>query len=193
MVTMKRYWLVRAVVGVAMLTATSVQAQVFTPTFTSPRMVNELAVNLNDGPGDLGVEGMWRGGPLGLRVGYVDWYDGLLSIGGEFRNPLPMAGVPLGLALTLGGQALFGDSNAVGLQGGVTAGYTFIGSGLAFTPYLHPRIGLINGIGGDDDFELEVLADVGFDLEFWTNLLVHFGVKLDDIGSNWGVSIGWRR
>jgi hypothetical protein len=190
---MRREWLVRSALALAMLVATSAQAQVFTPTFTSPRMVNEVAVNLNDGPGDLGVEGMWRGGPIGLRVGYVDWRGGLLSIGGEYRNPLPMAGAPLGLGFTLGAQALFGDDNALGFQGGLTAGHTFMGQGLAFTPYIHPRIGLINHPGGSDNFEIEVLAEVGFDIEFWTNLLLHFGASLDGVGSNWGVSLGWRR
>lgn len=172
---------------------TSASAQVFTPTFTSPRLLNELGVYLSDGPGDLAVEGIWRGGPLGLRVGYVDVAGGALSVGAEIRSPLPIQGAPLGLALTAGAQGLLGDADAVGIQGGLTAGYTFRAPGMFITPYLHPRIGMVNSFGGNNDWDLEVLADIGADVEFWTNLVIRLGINLSDIGSNWGVGLAWRR
>jgi hypothetical protein len=167
-------------------------AQVFTPTYQSPRLVNEVALAVSDGPGSLAIEGIWRGGPLGLRVGYADASDGLLMIGGEVRNPLPIAGAPLGLAFTAGAQGLIGDRSGVGVQAGLSAGYTFMAPGLGITPYIHPRIaGVKNRF--DDDLRLRALADVGADIEFHTNLLVRFGVALDNVGSNWGFGLGWRR
>jgi hypothetical protein len=173
--------------------AGSASAQVFTPTYTSPRLLNEIGIYLSDGPGDLGLEGIWRGGMFGLRVGYVDARDGLLTLGGEIRSPLVVAGAPLGLALTAGAQALVGDESALGLQGGLTAGYTFRGQGVFFTPYMHPRLAMINRLGGDDDFDFKALADVGLDVEFYTNLVLRLGIKLDDVGADWGVGLSWRR
>jgi hypothetical protein len=177
----------------AVASAGTAYAQVFTPTFTSPRLVNEFGIHLSDGPGDLAVEGIWRGGPLGLRVGYADVAGGALSVGGEFRSPLQITGAPLGLALTLGAQGLIGDANAIGIQGGLTAGYTFRGQGMAITPYMHPRVAMIDGFGANDDWEFEVLADIGADLELHTNMIIRLGINLSNIGSNWGVGLAWRR
>jgi hypothetical protein len=182
-----------AAAALCLAVASPATAQIFTPTFTSPRLLNEVGVAVSDGPGDLALEGIWRGGPLGLRVGFVDAHDGLLSISGEMRSPLPMAGAPVGLAFTAAAQGLIGDVNAAGVQGGLTAGYTFMGSGMAFTPYLHPRIGMVRPLGRNRDWGLEVLADVGADLEFYNNLVLRLGVNLGDVGSGWGVALGWRR
>ena len=168
-------------------------AQVFTPTYSSPRLVNEIGVHASQNPGNVTLEGIWRGGPLGLRLGFVNGTNDLISVGGELRNPIRIPGAPLGLAFTAGAQALVGDVNALGVQAGVSAGYTFVGSGMALTPYIHPRVGLINHLGGTEDLEFEVLADVGADLEFWNNLLVRIGFSLDEDSENWGFGIGWRR
>lgn len=177
---------------VPFLFAGSLSAQVFTPTYQSPRLLNELGIYLSDGPGDLAFEGIWRGGPVGLRVGFADARDGLLMVGGELRTPIPLADAPLGLAFTAAAQGLVGDDSAVGIQGGLTAGHTFRGNGVFFTPYLHPRIGAVKGFN-DDDFEFEVMADLGVDVEFWTNALLRLGITLDDVGAAWGVGISWRR
>lgn len=189
---MKRLWFGRTMVLALLACAAPSQAQVFTPTFQSPRLVNEIGVYLSDGPGDLTLEGLWRGGPMGLRVGLVDDNGGLLSIGGELRNPLPVAGAPLGLAFTVGAQALLGDQNAVGVQGGLSAGYTFRPSGAAVTPYIHPRIAFVDE-PGPEEFRARVLADAGVDVEFWNNLLFRFGVSLADVGASWGIGLGIRR
>ncbi|CAN5668594.1 hypothetical protein BH23GEM9_BH23GEM9_30530 [soil metagenome] len=174
-----------------LLFASVVEAQIFTPTFTSPRLLNEMGIYLSDGPGDLAVEGIWRGGPLGLRVGYVDLAGGALTVGAEIRSPLPITGAPLGLALTAGAQGLLGDVDFVGFQGGLTAGYTFMMPGMAITPYMHPRIGMVKGRG--DDWDLEVMADIGSDFEFSNNIVLRLGIVLSDIGSDWGVGVAWRR
>jgi len=191
---MKKQWFGRlgaVVLGLGL--AGAAQAQVFTPTYQSPRLVNELGIHLADGPGDLALEGTWRAGPIGLRLGFVDGRGGLLSIGGELRNAIPVTGAPLGLAFTAGAQALIGDANALGVQAGLSAGHTFVGPGLAVTPYINPRVGLINTLGGNDDMEFKVLADIGADVEFHNNILFRLGIKLDDAGSNFGVGFGVRR
>ncbi|CAN5817552.1 hypothetical protein BH23GEM6_BH23GEM6_08370 [soil metagenome] len=120
---------------VLLFAAAPLQAQVFTPTYQSPRLINDVGLYLSDGPGNLSVEGIWRGGPMGLRAGFVDAAGGLLTVGGELRNSLPVAGAPLGLAFTAGAQGLIGgDDSAIGVQAGLSAGYTFRPQGAAFTP-----------------------------------------------------------
>jgi hypothetical protein len=175
------------------LLAAGIEAQVFTPTFTSPRLLNEMGVYVNDGPGDISIAGIWRGGPLGLRVGYVDWRGGLLSLGAEYRIPMPLAGAPLGLAFVASAQGLVGDDSGFGFVGGLTAGHTFRGTGIFFTPYIHPRLGAVNPVGGDG-MELELLADVGVDVEFYTNLVLRLGLNFaGGQNSAWGVGVAWRR
>jgi hypothetical protein len=179
--------------ALALVFAGTSQAQVFTPTYTSPRLLDEFSFAVADRPGDVALEGLWRGGPLGVRVGYTDMEGGLLSVGGELRNQIPMPGAPVGLAFTAGAQGMFGDENAIGFQTGLSAGHTFVGTGLAVTPYIHPRVGLINSFAMDS-YEVRALADAGVDVEFHNNLLVRFGANIgENVGSNWGVGVGWRR
>jgi hypothetical protein len=190
---MRKTWFGALALAATLVAAAPAQAQVFTPTFTSPRLINDLGVYLSDGPGNLAVEGIWRGGPLGLRAGFVEAATNKLSLGAELRNPLPVAGAPLGLAFTAGAQGVFGDGSAVGLQTGLSAGYTFAPPGAAFTPYIHPRVALVNDLGPGDDLELKLLADVGIDVEFWNSLVLRFGVNFADVGSNWGIGLAFRR
>jgi hypothetical protein len=193
---MVRSWFTRtlAALGLAAVSAGAAQAQVFTPTYMSPRLSNDIGVYVGDSPmgGDLAVEGIWRGGPLGLRVGFADGIDDALLVGAEFRNPVDLAAAPLSLAFTAGIQAAIADDNALGFQAGLTAGHTFMSPGMAFTPYIHPRIAFVNGFGGDDELDLEVLADVGFDLGLSPNLILRFGANLGD-GADWGFGLAWRR
>jgi hypothetical protein len=191
----------------AALAADAAEAQVFTPTYTSPRLLNEIGIHLSDGPGDLAVEGIWRGGPLGLRVGFVDTKERHLSIGGELRSLLEIPDVPLGLAFTAGAQGLIGDNGGVGVQAGLTAGHTFRGATLAFTPYMHPRIGMFRQIGRSgpvplggigrsgpaDDWHVELKADVGADFEFHPNIVARLGINVGGVGAGWGVGLAWRR
>jgi hypothetical protein len=189
-----KYVMIRVLSAVLLLAGPAgVQAQVFTPTFTSPRLLNELGIYLSDGPGDVAFEGIWRGGPIGLRVGFVDAAGGALSVGGELRSPVQIQGAPLGLALTAGAQGLIGDADAVGIQGGLTAGYTFRSPGMAITPYMHPRVGMVKGWRRNSEWDFEVMADIGLDLEFHTNIIARLGINLSDPGSNFGVGLAWRR
>lgn len=174
--------------------AAEAHAQVFTPTYMAPRASSDLGVYLSDGPGDFAVEGIIRrhfgGFDLGFRGGLADAGDVSGLIGAELRHPLAVAS-PIDLAVTGGVQGMFGDGSAVGFQGGLTIGHTFVGSGLAFTPYIHPRAGLVK-YSRNADFDLRLLADVGFDLDISPRLALRFGISLDGRGADWGVGFAWR-
>ncbi len=190
---MRRTVLTTAVAATALLASARADAQVFTPTYQAPVVMNDLGVYLSDSPGDLTLEGIYRAGPIGLRVGYVDAEpDGLISVGGEVRAPI-MAQSPVAVAFTAGAQGLIGDVNALGLQAGLSIGHRFVNPGLALTPYIHPRIALIDGFAQDDDWDTELLADLGLDAEFSQNLIFRLSVGLSDNSPDVGVGLSWRR
>src|SRR5688572_28909911 len=176
-----------ALAGALAMGAEAADAQLFTPSYQAPVVMNDLGIYLSDGPGDLAVEGIWRGGPLGLRIGFVDSDpDDLLSLGGEVR--LPMESAPIGVAVTLGAQALLGDQDAFGGQAGVTIGHRFVNPGVALTPYFHPRVALIDGFQENDDLETELLAELGLDAEFASNLILRLNFRVS--GGNPDVGVG---
>lgn len=183
-------------VAVALGSASGAEAQVFTPTFQSPRASSDVGVYLSDGPGDLAVEGIIRRGfggfDLGLRVGIADTEpDASLLLGGELRNPLTVA-APIDVALTGGIQAILGDFDALGVQVGVSIGHTFVGAPFTLTPYIHPRIAMVDRWGGDDEFDLDLLADLGIDLDVTPNLSLRLGIAFDQPGTGLGFGIAWR-
>ncbi|CAN5300167.1 hypothetical protein BH20GEM2_BH20GEM2_15650 [soil metagenome] len=181
------------VVLLAVAFAAPARAQVFTPTYMSPRISDDLGVYLSDGPGDLAIEGVLRRGALGLRAGFADIGDGALMIGGEYRHRIA-ASAPLEFAFTAGAQGVLGDADAAGGQAGVTVGHTFLppDSRLTITSYIHPRIAIVDGFGADDDLEVDLLADLGTDLELTSSLILRFGVSLGD-GADLGIGLAWRR
>ncbi len=186
-----------ALVGTAMFTSQAA-AQVFTPTFQPPRGGGNIGVYLSDGPGDFAIEGIFRQGArtsdLGFRVGLADVGDGLgVLVGADLRNPLALGTAPVDFALTLGGQGLLGDISGFGFQGGLSIGSTFRAQGFNFTPYIHPRLALVNEIDnnrGQDGLDLDVRADVGFDLTFPT-FIFRFGANLGR-GADFGVGVAFR-
>lgn len=141
----------------------------------------------------LHLEGSWRrsfgGYGLGFRGGYSDAGDGALTLGIEYVNPLALAGAPpVDVALTLAGQVLAGDAEAFGAQVGLDFGYVFATPDLNIVPYIHPRLAIVD-VG--DEAELEVLADVGVNLDFRPDLSFRFGANLGQ-GTDWGVGLAWR-
>ena len=174
----------------------AVQAQVFTLPFMAPQSESSLGVYLSDF-GDLALEGIARGNfggfNLGLRGGIVDADDNTgVTIGGELRNPLELGTAPLDMAFTAGVQGLLGDFDGIGAQVGLSIGHTFVPDtgGLRFTPYIHPRVAFIDP-GEPADGDLELLADVGFDLDFASNLSLRLGINVGD-GADWGIGLAWR-
>ncbi len=188
-----------AAAAVLAMSAQAAGAQVFTPTYLAPRVGSDLGVYVSDGPGDLAIEGIWRrplsgGSGLGLRAGFADANDGsALLLGVDYRNPLSLAGTaPIDLALTLGAQGMLGDLDAIGAQVGLSIGYTFTTPEVTLTPYIHPRLAFVNvDAGGEDDSEIEPLADLGIDVGFAPNLSFRFGANLGD-GADWGIGLAWR-
>lgn len=189
---MKKNWMTAAAVaGAVAASVSAAEAQVFTPSYQAPVVMNDLGIYISDGPGDMALEGIYRAGPLGLRVGFVDAGSDLISIGGELRAPMESA--PIDVAFTAGAQGLIGDFDAIGLQGGLSIGERFVTPGVALTPYIHPRIALIDGFATDDDFEAELLAELGLDAEFASNLILRLSIGLSDESPDVGIGLAWRR
>lgn len=177
------------------LAAAPAYGQVFTPTYMAPRASSDVGVYFSDGPGEFAVEGIWRGiyggQNVGLRAGLADTEDVMVLLGAEYRNALTQS-TPLDLSVTAAGQGAFGDFSAFGFLLGLSVGHTFALDELAVTPYVHPRFGLINSFGGDDELDLELVADFGIDARLTENVEIRFAFPLDSEGSDWGVGFAWR-
>ena len=195
----KKFGSLLALVAISLLGASNGEAQVFTPTFQPPSGGGNVGVYLSDFDDDLAVEAIFRQGTrpydLGFRIGVADVGDAAFLLGVDFRNPLALGTAPLDLAVTAGVQALLGDVDGYGFQGGLSIGSTFGLEGFTFTPYVHPRLALVNPIGGNDDADLDVLADVGFDLGF-PSFVLRFGANLANNPAgrhaDWGIGVAIR-
>ena len=173
-----------------------VAAQIFTPTFMSPRTGGSLGGYISD-IGDFAAEGILRanfgGYDLGVRGGIVDFgEDTDLTLGGEYRNPISLGVAPLDVAVTAGAQALFGDADVWGAQVGASLGATVVPGAFSLTPYIHPRIAFID-YGGESDIETELIGEVGVDFGFTGGLALRFAAALDDVGADWGLGLSWAR
>jgi hypothetical protein len=173
--------------------ATEVGAQVFTPTYMAPRLSSDNGIYLSNYPGDFTVEGIFRrrSGAMdfGIRLGLADTRDLSVLVGGELRNPI-VTGAPVDLAFTGSAQGVFGGATGAGFLAGLSVGHTFATPEFAITPYLHPRIGAVQPLRGDD-FELDLLADLGLDFRVSPNLEFRIGVGLGT-GPGLGIGLAWR-
>lgn len=192
---MRKQVFATAALAAALFAAAPARAQVFTLPFQSTERGNDIGLYLSDGPGDLAIEGIWRRGfgtgDLGLRAGFADSDNGELLLGADWRQPLALGTQPIDLALTFGGQAALGDADAIGGQVGLVFGHTFTQPGLRVTPFVHPRLAVVAGLGDNSDTELDVLADLGADFGFAPNLSLRVGVNLGE-GADWGIGLAWR-
>jgi hypothetical protein len=201
---MKHIRIAAALALTAALSAGTARAQVYTPPFMSPTPTSDFGVYVSD-LGDVAIEGIWRrlsrGGDIGLRAGYADTNEGALMLGIELRNPVILAGAPIGLAFTAGAQGLIGDNPRVGGQVGFVAGQPLPAGTFTVTPYIHPRLAIVASPGGDDDnglaeddddVDLDVRADIGADFDFASNVSLRFGINLAE-GASWGLGLAWRR
>jgi hypothetical protein len=187
----------------AALLASPVQAQVFSTPFQSPVPASDFGVYVSD-VGELAVEGIWRrpsrgGGDLGIRAGYADLNEGALMVGLEARNPVVLAGAPIGLAFTAGGQGIVGDGiTRLGGQLGFSAGQAIPGGNVTVTPFIHPRLAVLARLDDtgpaedDEDLDLQVRADIGADIDFAGGLTLRLDFNLAE-GANWGIGLAWRQ
>lgn len=188
----------------ATLLASPSRAQVFTPPFQSPTPSSDFGVYISD-IGDLGIEGIWRrgsrgGSDVGIRAGYADTGDGALMVGLETRNPVVLAGAPIGLAFTAGGQGVFGDGTSLlGGQVGFSAGQAIPAGNFTVTPFIHPRLAVVADLSDDGDVveddnevDLDVRADIGADLDFAGGVSLRLDINLAD-GASWGLGLAWRQ
>ncbi|HEX6367955.1 MAG TPA: hypothetical protein VF006_03415 [Longimicrobium sp.] len=199
---MKQIRIAAALALTAALSAGAAQAQVYSPPFMSPTPTSDFGVYVSD-LGDVAIEGIWRrltrGGDIGLRAGYADIGEGALMLGIELRNPVVLAGAPIGLAFTAGAQGLIGDDPRVGGQVGFVAGQALPAGTFTVTPYIHPRLAVVaspggddsNGLQEDDDVDLDVRADIGADFDFASNVSLRFDINLAE-GASFGLGLAWR-
>lgn len=183
--------------GLLSVDATAGRAQVFTPSYLSPREGGDLGVYLSKGPGDFALEAIWRrnlgGYDLGFRAGVADERDVAILLGAELRNPFQVEGAPVSLAFTSGVQAILTDDyTAAGFVVGVTAGQTLVPGDFSVTPYIHPRVGLVSEPRRDGDLRARILADVGVDFAFQPNLTFRIGIGIGSETSDWGIGLAWR-
>jgi hypothetical protein len=171
------------------------QAQIFTPTFMSPQRLDEMGLYLNQGPGSLSVEGLWRRNlgdfDLGVRGGVAGLGGVTLLVGAEFRTPYLLPEVPLQTAFTGGVQAAIGDGGAAGVQGGLTIGLPVAAPDFTLVPYIHPRLAILSPFGADG-VQIDPLADLGFDFIVQPNLVIRFAIGLGRGASDWGLGVSWR-
>lgn len=195
---MKNSWLVLVLcLGLLGVGATAGSAQVFTPSYLSPRAGGDLGLYLSESPGNFALEGIWRrnlgGYDLGVRLGVADVQDAAVLLGGELRNPFQVEGAPLNLAFSSGVQAILTeDFTSAGFIVGVTAGRTFIPGDFSVTPYIHPRVGLVSAPRRDADLRARILADIGVDVAFQPNLSFRIGLGIGSETSDWGIGLAWR-
>ncbi len=180
----------------SMLVPAAASAQVAweSPMMMGPGTSGGLTVLLLDGAGarDWGVMGIWRLGPtpggMGIRGGVAEDHSGDLALFGgvdvsgqlawhDDRFPLDviwMAGA--GAGVSSGGVLL-------SVPAGVALGRVIRNEQLQFTPYVGPRLALDVFFGDDnveDDVELGVAVDLGFDLAFSPSWTLRFGSSIGD-------------
>lgn len=176
-----------------------VHAQITTPTFQGARSGSDVGASLSatsDGGGAL--EGILRRRygtyDLGFRVGLLTGGDAAVTLGGDFRNPFQLGIPPLDAAITAGVQGVIGNDSGVGAQVGVIFGSTFLPEDATFTisPYVQPRIAVLNGLRDVRGTEIYPLADVGVNLDFPPNVSVRVGLGVGHGGASFGAGFAIR-
>jgi len=175
--------------------ASAVSAQIFTPSYTSPRSVGDFGIYVADGPGSFSLEGILRTGlgayDFGFRGGMAAGDPAHALIGVDLRNPFTITGAPLDFAFTAAFQGIVGEDGQAGGGVGITIGSTFVPGDFTFTPYAHPRFALIGGRDGRSGLDGRVLADIGLDFEFQpVTFKLAFGLASPT--PSWGLGVSWR-
>ena len=178
-----------AMVGLVLATASSAAAQTRwdSPFLTPPKPGPGVGVFLMDGAGgDLGALVTWipTQTSWGLRIGLADTGDDISVFGGaDVSGGITRSNseFPFDMDWIFGIGASFGNFTVLSVPVGLTLGHTFVGQGASFTPYITPRLvldALFDAPG--DDVDLDLTADIGFDLRFRGPWKVRFGATLGD-------------
>ena len=198
-----------AVAALALAPLATARAQTFYPSFQPPIIVGrEYNVAVADGDVGTSLLFQWREGwspvsQLEFDAGVLDPdgnADVQLLLGGSYARQLARAStdMPLDLLLTVGANALVGDTFLLEIPVGVSVGHRFQLDGpLAITPYLHPRVGLQYcsecGEGGDSDTDLGVSFDLGADFAVSPRLSLRASFLFGDDDANAiGFGVAWR-
>jgi hypothetical protein len=176
--------------------AGSAEAQIYTPSYSSPRPASETGIYLNSGPGNFSAEGLWRrwmgSYDFGLRGGVASVDNVALLLGAQLRGPVQTT-APLLLAWTADAQGVVGDRSGFGAGFGISVGALVPGE-VTFVPYIHPRVAVVTPLrtGGGGDAGLELLADFGVDVVMRPNLTFRFALGLGGPTADFGVGFAWR-
>lgn len=180
------------------------QVQWDAPFHMGPGLGDGLAVSLMETePGDgEGVMVSWRRGQvpggLGFRAGVADGFrDDLAVFGGVDVSGMLIARdaeFPVDLIWAAGAGGSVGDHGLIAFPIGLFVGRGVVRDGVRFVPYAGPRVDVTAHLGGDaapggedDDLDLAVSVDLGFDLVFSERLAARFGAS---VGDHQALSIG---
>lgn len=195
------------VCGLTAFFAGSASAQAYmwdSPTFASPRPMDDIGVYVTRADEATGLVGIWRQSGnlnLGVRAGVADLDNagGSLLVGAELYGPLNtlLPGSGIDLAWTLGGGAVFGDNvTTASIPFGLSAGVQLGSGSFTILPYVHPRVSLdIVSVEFGDEEETETegsfALDLGADITLSERFLVRVGGSLFD-RDVFGVGIAYR-
>lgn len=179
----------------ALLPAARLDAQVAweSPMMASPRPPAGFGVYLADvAGGGLGLIGTYRGANSGngleFRFGIAEGGPGddinaLLGASLSGLLARESGDMPFDISWIAGAGVGFGDWGLITIPAGVSFGHTFRGDGINITPYVTPRVHLDLAVGdevGDDNSDLGLSVDLGFDLALRRGWMLRFGAALGD-------------
>ncbi len=182
--------------GLMMLAATPLQGQIAWdgPLLVSPDTPPGWGIFLVDPEySGIGFLTTWRGGgDLGFRVGLAeDGGEDLAVYGGvDYSRLILGAGndFPLNISWVTGAGVGVGEDALISFPLGLTIGRAFQSEGVMFNPSIAPRMVLDAWFGDDrgpgdnddDDLNLGLVLDFGFDIGFDPGWAIRFGVSGGD-------------
>ena len=206
--------------AIMLVSTLAAQAQTTYPSFQQPRVVSrEFNIGVADGDGATPLVFQWREGTgagtqLSLDVGLADPEsqnrDVFLILGGQYAYSLARArpDMPLDVLLTAGVFTQLGNDIAfLSVPVGTSVGHRFLlpGTGMAITPYIHPRVALqyasyerldADIVFDETDTDLDISFDVGGSLELTSQLSLRLsatfgGEGVLGNGDGVGISLAW--
>lgn len=197
-----RRMLVGAALSVAMSAPVSAQIAWESPAFISPVAPSGISLFLLEAAGgELGALGTFRraAGPVGygFRLALADegGPDGDLAIAGgvDVSGFLARAveGSEVDLVWWSGGGIGIGSETLVTIPLGLIIGWSGSGGDVVLSPYGggHVTFDIVSGEG--DNFDLDLVGDLGLDIVLPSGWLIRFGATLAD-GDRDAIALGFR-